>query len=610
MLAAPASPASALSPSCPSRMPSVRRGNPVPRLRTMASFVDDPGKAQRRARQFGQLLHLAVEKRNGPAVLELLEQRVDPAVRLPGSVVSPLHRALRLGDEYIATLLAAAGADIEEPDETGATALIRGVRNGFSDKFVALLCEMGANVDATDNLGSSCLHIAAASSRGDDCIGVLIEAGADTNAVDGQGLTPLATAVVKRKPCAVARLVEHGADLGGRVGGGVAAVGGGGGSSLGSTGRTVLHIAIANQDLEMVRLLGELGAYLDSGFGDHTALTYAISIQAFDTAELLIESGADVNRQTRSGNFPLLAAVAAGSETLTRSLLRRSASVWMASSSGCYPVHMAARKNRPDLVRLLVKRGSQVDLVSNHGDTPLCIAVRLGNQACIECLISLGADVNHMSRNPSSKSLLWLALGDGSVKVAETLIKAGADAGVGVVDDKGCEMTPLHFACARGLTDLVRFMLDAGANAESQVWPGHSPLFTACGAGHLATARLLVDQGAANIHAESAAGATALFGCTAHVAMVKHLVARGINVSHRDHNGATALHYAGLHGHHAAAKVLLQHGAKSLHANAVYDSLEDYRLGVRYRQGTPAGVARQRGYFKVAKLIDGWKYKS
>jgi ankyrin repeat protein len=577
----------------------------------MASLVGDAGKTQRRARQFTQLLHLAIEKRNGPAVLELLEQRVDPTSRLPGSGVLPLHRALRLRDEYIATLLAAAGADIEEVDETGSTTLIQGARNGFSDKFVALMCQMGANVNAVDNLGSSSLHIVAASDREDECIGVLIEAGANTDAIDIQGLTPLAAAVVKQKHYAVGQLVEHGADIEGRVGGRVAAVGGGGGGGgVGSSsGRTVLHIAIANRDLEMVRLLCELGSYLDRGFGDHTALTYAISIAAFDIAKLLIESGADVNHQTRSGNFALLAAVSAGSEALTRSLLGRSAAVWMTSSSGYYPIHMASHRNRADLVRLLVKRGSQVDPVTNDGDTPLWVAVRLGNMDCIKCLVGLGADVNHTSSASSDKTMLWFALRDGNVTLSKALISAGADVGAATVDDKGSETTPLHFACARGLDDIVHAMMDAGADLETQTWPGHSPLFVAASAGNLTTLRLLVEQGGANTHAESAAGQTALFGCTSHMAIVKYLVGKGARVEHRDHHGATALHHAGLHGHHAAAKVLLQHGARSLHANAVYDCLDDFRTGSRYRQGTPAGVARQKGHFKVAKLIDGWKYK-
>ena len=584
---------------------------PDTRLHTMASLEEDPGKAQRRARQFTHLLHLAVEKRNGPAVLELLGQRVDPNSRLPGSGLSPLHRALRLRDEYIATLLAAAGADIEEVDEMGSTALLQGVRNGLSDKFVALMCEMRANVDAVDNLGSSSLHIVAASDREDGCIGLLIDAGANTDAIDVQGLTPLATAVVKQKHYAVGQLVEHGADIEGRVGGGVAAVGGGGGGGgLGSNGRTVLHMAIANRDLELVRLLCELGAYLDRGFGDHTALTYAISIQALDIAELLIESGADVNHQTRSGNFALLAAVSAGSETLTRLLLERSAAVWMAGSSGYYPIHMAAHKNRAHLVRILIKRGSQVDPVTNDGETPLWIAVRLGNTECIDCLVGLGADVNHVSAASASISMLWLALRDGNMPLAKTLISAGADVGAATVDDKGNGTTPLHFACARGLDDVVRAMMDAGANLETQVWPGHSPLFVAARACNFTTVRLLVEQGGANMATESAAGETILFGCTAHVAMIKYLVGRGVRINHRDHHGATALHHAGLHGHHATAKVLLQHGARPLHANAVYDSLDDFRTGSRYRQGTPAGLARQKGHFKVAKLIDGWKYKS
>ena len=41
---------------------------------------------------------------------------------------------------------------------------------------------------------------------------------------------------------------------------------------------------------------------------------------------------------------------------------------------------------------------------------------------------------------------------------------------------------------------------------------------------------------------------------------------------------------------------------------AVWDAWEDRDGTGGYRQGTPAGMAMQRGLDKVAELIEGWKY--
>jgi len=74
------------------------------------------------------------------------------------------------------------------------------------------------------------------------------------------------------------------------------------------------------------------------------------------------------------------------------------------------------------------------------------------------------------------------------------------------------------------------------------------------------------------------------------------LVAEGLAANHRDDHGATALHQAALRGHLASAKILLQKGARQFHASAAFESVEDHRDGVGYRQGTPAGLARQKGH--------------
>ncbi|CAI4211972.1 unnamed protein product [Parascedosporium putredinis] len=504
---------------------------------SLNSFDKDTTAISVKERQLCQLLHLAIDKKKCPAVAELLQQGADPNLRRAGSPLLPLHRAINLGDEDMASTLATAGASVNTPDDDdhGRSALNKALVRGFSGKFVSLVLELGAKIDATDDSGSSVLHLAALLNREDDTIGTLILAGADVNARDKQGFTPLATAVSKSRYTSARQLLEYGSDLETKLPG----------------EKPILHLAIQERDQALCDLLVEWEANLEEEYHDHTPLTFAITMACFDIAHSLINAGADINKRSGNGNFPLLSAISAEHVALTNQLLSLEASV-----------NVEGRE-----------------------------AVKLRNKETIDFLIDVGADLNHRI-NPK-ETMLSIAVEACNKAITQTLINAGADTTALLIDDDGHETTPFHVAAEYGLNDILRLMADSGANLESTVWPGYTPLFSAVRAGNLPTVKTLVRSGAST-QARSLAGETVLFVATANVPMLKYLLELGINVNHRDHYGATALHHAGSHGRIASAKVLLQAGARSLHANVVYDSLEDFRVGSRYRQGTPAGIARQR----------------
>jgi cytohesin len=80
----------------------------------------------------------------------------------------------------------------------------------------------------------------------------------------------------------------------------------------------------------------------------------------------------------------------------------------------------------------------------------------------------------------------------GHIEIVRALIDAGAD--VNKVRDNG--MTPLFAAAYKGHGDIVRALIDAGADVNKARDDGATPLFAAAQQGHVEIVRALIDAGA------------------------------------------------------------------------------------------------------------------
>jgi hypothetical protein len=120
----------------------------------------------------------------------------------------------------------------------------------------------------------------------------------------------------------------------------------------------------------------------------------------------------------------------------------------------------------------------------------------------------------------------------------------------------------LWVAAAFGLEDIVRVLLEKGADVKAKDTNGETALHQAARSGHEATVRLLLEKGA-NVMAIGDSGRTALHMATrwGSEAAVRLLLERGADVIAKDKYGKTALYYAAWNGHEAEVKLLLQKSA-------------------------------------------------
>lgn len=144
--------------------------------------------------------------------------------------------------------------------------------------------------------------------------------------------------------------------------------------------------------------------------------------------------------------------------------------------------------------------------------------------------------------------------------MADYLLKHGADIELGA-------STPLMEAAQEGHLDLVRFLLETGADVHAQTQTGDTALTYACENGHTDVADVLMCYGAELEH-ESEGGRTPLMkACRAgHICTIKFLISKGADVNRQStSNDHTPLSLACAGGHQAVVEVLLKNGSDPFH---------------------------------------------
>ncbi len=104
---------------------------------------------------------------------------------------------------------------------------------------------------------------------------------------------------------------------------------------------------------------------------------------------------------------------------------------------------------------------------------------------------------------------------------------------------------PLFLACQYNHLEIVKLLLDNGAEIEAKIWDRKTSLHLACEFGHLEIVKLLLDRGA-NIEAKNLNGETPLhFACRYHkTEITKELLNKGADIYAVNRRGGTPLHLA------------------------------------------------------------------
>ncbi|KAL1502534.1 hypothetical protein ABEB36_007665 [Hypothenemus hampei] len=127
----------------------------------------------------------------------------------------------------------------------------------------------------------------------------------------------------------------------------------------------------------------------------------------------------------------------------------------------------------------------------------------------------------------------------------------------------------LHVAARLGQAQVVKVLLESGANADQADVDGWTPLRAAAWGGHTEVVELLVEHGC-QLDSVDSENRTALRAAawSGHEEIVKILLQHGASVNLTDHEGRTALIAAAYMGHSEIVDHLLDYGADINHADA------------------------------------------
>lgn len=217
--------------------------------------------------------------------------------------------------------------------------------------------------------------------RAEEVVRVLLKSGADPNlSIDDPGGLP--AIFYCNKPDTVQLLLEHGADINARE----------------TSGRSMLHMSIIDDDIDMAEYLLEHGA--NPKLEDDYGCGPIFYVQSAEAIRLLADHEAKLNTVANNGDIPL------------------------------------ARLSS-DLISVLIEAGADVNFKNREGRTALylrCRNVTSKTSACVRVLIQEGADLNIRDSSGMTPFLTFMLSHSWDpyvlqhrIELAEFMVEHGAD---------------------------------------------------------------------------------------------------------------------------------------------------------------------------------------
>jgi ankyrin repeat protein len=237
-------------------------------------------------------------------------------------------------------------------------------------------------------------------------------------------------------------------------------------------------------------------------------LTEAVRARDVRTVRTLLGQKVDVNGRSTDGATALLWAVHGNDDELAEMLIRAGADVNVSNDYRMTPLSVACTNGNPGMVARLLTAGANPDTPISTGETPLMTCSATGTIDGVKSLLARGADINASEPSLGQTALMW-AVSERHHDVVRLLLERGANAGAATRHG----FTALHFAAREGDLETARLLLAGGMDIDVQSVPdptlkgrgpafdamrsaGSTPLAVAVTRGQVAFALFLLEHGA------------------------------------------------------------------------------------------------------------------
>ncbi|XP_064605921.1 transient receptor potential cation channel subfamily A member 1-like [Liolophura sinensis] len=375
---------------------------------------------------------------------------------------------------------------------------------------------------------------------------------------DQRGQGTLHYAASKGRVVVMEFILNHGGDLDARD----------------NKGNTPLHRSVEGMQKVSIEYLVRKGANTTVCNNKYfTPLILAIDLAYVDIVECLLKQER-VNPEDpgENGATPLHYCTYKDEYKCAGKLLENGAKLQTKCHNAFYPIHTAAYHASVKTMQVLLDYGEAsgytreklLKLTDREGNNPLHAAVTSGDLEAVRVCLQAGASAQ--AQQEEKLTPVHFAASQGALEILDLMFElCGKSMGKAVDMKDSLGMTPLHKASIFNHENVVRCLLDHGADINCEDNLHRTPLMTAAAKSGWNTVRYLIQRGAQvhlkdeqsrNFlhHAIKSGGRLHQFGYDL-IINVKNLL------NEKDDLGCTPLHYASKEGYLSAIEDLISLGA-------------------------------------------------
>lgn len=282
-------------------------------------------------------------------------------------------------------------------------------------------------------------------------------------------------------------------------------------------------------------------------------LYLAVHSKFLDAVKLLIEYGAEINKNTKmwSQRTPLGLACSIGVKEIIEYLVQKGADINGVDKDSYTPLHCACMgDSKPEIIKFLLNHGADYTIKTNEGNTALDLCKIWRN-------FELAKIIEHYANSKMAEHVT-----NGNISEVKKLLDANCNPNV------PCGVYPnyLRWAICNDQPKMVKLLIEAGADATGVFgnW-GHSSLHDACYLGSLKIVKYLVGLKYIDINSLTKWGDTCLhliffrYFDPIDPEMIRFLLENGADYSIKTSRGKNALDLAKKYGVSEAVEIIENH---------------------------------------------------